>query len=206
MYKKIRFGICSGFYYHNPQLGMTLGRFEYEIAKYVRSFIGHGSCCYDIGACLGYYSMAFTKLNTDGKVYAFEPYPDHYKILKETIEYNKLNKNIELFDYFLGEQTDIKSKIYSIDYLLFESKMKISNPDFLKIDVDGPEYDILTGAKKTIGTYSPKIIIETHSKQLEDSCIKFLSEQGYTIKIATQRRFFKEYRPLEHNQWICAYK
>jgi precorrin-6B methylase 2 len=185
---------------------MVLGRFEYEIANYFKRYIKHGSCCYDIGACAGYYSLAFTKLNTDGKVYAFEPYPDHYKIIKETIDYNELGKRIELFDYFLSNRTDTDSKTFSIDFLVFESNPKLQKPDFFKIDVDGPEYDILLGAEKTIKEYSPKMIIEVHSKELEDNCINLLMKNDYKIKIVKQRKFFKEYRPLDHNQWICATK
>ena len=52
----------------------------------------------------------------------------------------------------------------------------------MKIDVEGFELDVLEGAVETIKKYHPKIIIETHSKELEKKTKEFLSRFDYRLK------------------------
>ena len=54
-------------------------------------------------------------------------------------------------------------------------------PNILKIDVEGFEYEVLQGAEEVLKQYSPRIIIETHSKELREKCHSFLSEKGYLL-------------------------
>ena len=78
-----------------------------------------------------------------------------------------------------------------------------------KIDVDGGELDVLQGMSKTLSDHSNKIIIETHTPDLEKSCITFLEARGYQtriIKNAWWRIILKEERPIDHNRWLVAYK
>jgi hypothetical protein len=55
--------------------------------------------------------------------------------------------------------------------------------DLLKIDVEGFEYDVLNGAVNTIRRLKPKIILETHSKELRQKCDDFLKKAGYRLKV-----------------------
>ena len=55
--------------------------------------------------------------------------------------------------------------------------------DLLKIDVEGFELDVLLGAENTIRQFKPRIIIETHSKELRKKCHAFLSSLGYSLKV-----------------------
>jgi hypothetical protein len=74
--------------------------------------------------------------------------------------------------------------------------------DFAKVDIDGGECDVLPGL---IGL--PTILIETHSKDLEEVCTAFLEEHGYATRVirnARWRALWPEYRPLEHNRWLVA--
>ena len=51
---------------------INFGIYEPEIAGYVRRYATPGSCCYDIGAQYGYYTLALARLARPGRVYSFE--------------------------------------------------------------------------------------------------------------------------------------
>jgi len=52
-------------------------------------------------------------------------------------------------------------------------------PDLLKIDVEGFEISVLKGALKTITEFKPRIIIETHSSDLEKQANELIRSFGY---------------------------
>ena len=54
--------------------------------------------------------------------------------------------------------------------------------DILKIDVEGFEFEVIQGAENTIRSLKPRIILETHSKELRRKCNEFLNELGYKLK------------------------
>ena len=72
---------------------------------------------------------------------------------------------------------DIKIRSEKLDHYSFE------RVDLLKIDVEGFELDVLLGAENTIRQFKPRIIIETHSKELRKKCHVFLSSLGYSLKV-----------------------
>jgi FkbM family methyltransferase len=54
-----------------------------------------------------------------------------------------------------------------------------NGPDFIKIDVEGAEFDVLAGAKKCIQRRLPAIMVEVQFKEAEVS--EFLSGLGYLL-------------------------
>ena len=52
----------------------------------------------------------------------------------------------------------------------------------MKYFVEGFEYEVLEGLIETLKKYKPKIIIETHSVELNYKCFNFLTELGYICK------------------------
>ncbi len=151
--------------------------------------------CLDVGANIGNYSKLLLE-KTNSKVYAFEPmeksfeelkkikekYKDRFFIEKlalgnedgvkqiysanETSEKASLEKNLEKLSFIdknnLREYDISIKKIDSLDF--FDTNSKV---DFLKIDVEGHEYEVIQGAKKFIDFNSPKFIqIEINWHQL----------------------------------------
>ena len=65
---------------------------EYEgnETELVKREIKEGDLVIDVGANIGYYTLIFAKLvGEKGKVYAFEPEPRSFKLLKKNVEENK---------------------------------------------------------------------------------------------------------------------
>ena len=151
--------------------------------------------CLDVGANVGNYSKLLLK-KTNAKVYAFEPMEKSFQELKKIKENYKdrffieklalgnedgvrqiysandisekasLEKNLEKLSFIdkknLREFDISIKKIDSLNF--FDANSKV---DFLKIDVEGHEYEVIQGAKKFIDFNSPKFIqIEINWHQL----------------------------------------
>ncbi len=150
------------------------GRIETPEDKFVSKILKKGNIVLDIGAHWGGFSVCFANLvGEEGKVYSFEPSSRNYRILNKNIKINKL-KNIQPFKYAVGnEEKIVKLKIASTssghnsiarDNLPFErveevKQIKIDNflkekgikkINFVKIDVEGYELEVLEGMKETI--------------------------------------------------------
>ena len=60
-------------------------------------------------------------------------------------------------------------------------------PDFIKIDVEGYELEVIQGAKFILEEFSPVILLELHLSYLDqrgiypEKILKFLTESGYQI-------------------------
>jgi len=153
--------------------------------------IKEGDVVWDIGSSMGLFSIfASHATGYGGKVYAFEPEPKSYKLLKKNCKLNKL-ENLILFDFALGDVNSesyiysskeecashslipgpnlstkgIPVRIYTGDHLVEEKKVPL--PNVVKIDVEGAESKVLNGMH---GIFSdPRcrfLLLEVHPEKL----------------------------------------
>jgi len=54
--------------------------------------------------------------------------------------------------------------------------------DFIKIDVEGAEVDVLAGAKQTIKRHQPALLIEIHNLDNLEVCQQLLADWGYGVE------------------------
>ena len=89
--------------------------------------------------------------------------------------------------------TIIDKKIIEIKTLDKITKMPgILPPDFIKIDIQGYEYEALKGAKKTLEINSPIICLEEVYSE-NSRAIKFLESLNYEIvDVALKEHIFKK--------------
>lgn len=134
----------------------------------------------DIGANVGVFSI-FAAISGAKKIYAFEPVSKTFEILKKNIKINNLEDKIIVINEGLGEKekeeyikfnfagdgtatvnknlkkknekNKVKIKITTLDN--FVKQNKIPKVDFIKIDVEGYEENVLLGAKETIKKWKP---------------------------------------------------
>jgi len=168
----------------------------------------------DVGAHIGVFSIFASKKANNGKIYAFEPSPENYSLLKENIELNK-SHNITLIPKALSDKTGIKDFFISEDdnkgnssfyskpkssekisvnttsFSDFIKKHKIKEIDFMKIDCEGGEYDIFFNSPKSIIKKIKKISMEYHNINKKKNGLKlkyFLENLGFDIIMKTEGR------------------
>jgi FkbM family methyltransferase len=138
-------------------------------------------CVIDIGAHIGAFSIFAAKQAKRGQVYAYEPHPENFKLLKTNIKLNNL-KNIEPSSLgVLGSKT---AKLYidetnNAGHSMFNKSYKhltvkctslreifdqnnIQYCDFLKMDCEGAEHDILFNTPEDIFDKIGAIVMEYH--------------------------------------------
>jgi len=181
--------------------GCWLGSYEYEKRKLFEKVVEKGSIVFDIGAHVGYYSLLASALvGPKGKVFAFEPLPRNVSYLKRHIALNRIT-NIEVLEIavsdnngtmkfkegdansmgHLSETGPILVKTNSLDALI--SKQRIPVPDYIKIDVEGAELEVLNGANSLLTNYHPTIFLSTHGRDIHQACCNYLTFSGYTFKL-----------------------
>jgi FkbM family methyltransferase len=163
--------------------------YEKEEAEIISSYVKKGMRVLDIGANIGYFTLLMAqKVGANGRVYSFEPNPRMVSQLKKNIGLNKdLNDGrIKLQDIALGNsegESDFYSPVRGAEGVgglkdtkraefgeLFRvrvskldtwiSEEKIEKIDFVKMDVEGGELDILLGAPIMLGKMRPTILFE----------------------------------------------
>ncbi|MCW8810097.1 MAG: FkbM family methyltransferase [Ignavibacteriaceae bacterium] len=163
----------------------------------------------DVGAHLGFFTIKAAKKAINGRVYAFEPFSMHYKLLEKNIEQNKIknvkyyNKAIfdktgELSFYYTKEGDPSDTSLFKISQVKksFEEKIKsISLNDFfqqeqlkicnfMKIDCEGAEYSILMNSDPSTLSKIQKIAMEWHRFTEEHdpkSLAIFLKDHGFKL-------------------------
>lgn len=135
----------------------------------------------DAGANVGTYSVrASTLIGSKGKVIAIEAHPFTYTYLLRNIAINKLT-NIEPIQVALGSKQGAINIAYTETnagetHIAMDNKEGISVPmrtlddilsehgvssvDYIKIDVEGFEYQLLLGAQRTLAV-SENVIVQT---------------------------------------------
>lgn len=174
-------------------LGLSIfGVHEPLTTKMVKKEVSKGDIVIDIGANIGYYTLIFASLvGENGKVFAFEPDPANFTILKKNIEINGY-KNVVLVEKAVSNETN-KLKLYlhnsaentiinmnndypyieidavRLDDYFIENNLCIN---FIKMDIEGAEGKALQGMTNLLKKNSGiKVITEFRPLGLKQSGI-----------------------------------
>jgi hypothetical protein len=94
------------------------------------------------------------------------------------------------------------------NYLFLDAlELEKTERGFIKIDVEGHEMDVLQSGERLLCSATVDLLIETHSKILEEQCLKWLVSKGYHCEVimnAWWRAMIPEKRPIDHNRWLWA--
>lgn len=203
------------------------GFFEENLTKILLEHLRPGFVFIDIGAHFGYYSLLASVLVGDsGQVHSFEPTPSTFEILQRntknckniqinnlavfakrmTIEFNDYGVEFSAYnsifqarlpEYHLGklDVKKCKTKAIPLDEYVREKNIV---PDFIKIDAESAEYEILLGAQESLSRFHPIISVEVGDMGTRDvrgskELVLSIMDRGYDAYE------FKEERLTKHD-------
>lgn len=167
----------------------------------VMALLPKGGIVYDIGAHIGTFAIPLAQhVGEQGHVFAFEGSPDTFDVLRQNIDANGLTDRVtpsmgiiagpgetrfaqkrkgerrETTQFVSNESGDMASR--TLDAIVATA----SSPDFIKIDVEGMEYEVITGGVDMISECRPMILFEANgSPQSVKGLVGLLRSHGYEI-------------------------
>jgi FkbM family methyltransferase len=173
---------------------LVSGNYQYRVASWLQDTLRSGDTFVDIGAGTGWLSIVASQhVGEAGKVYAFEPHEPTFGAMKRTVEAR--NATISCIRLALGSRNDFAclaaplvpdgrgARIASpapglervptnaLDSLTIDHRISV-----IKIDTNGSETDVFIGARQTIKTHRPHLIIP---RQMVQPLTPALTDLGY---------------------------
>lgn len=198
-------------------------RYDLETAEIIRRLPKDANCI-DVGAHKGDILQSILWSAPLGRHFAFEPLPHLYGELKE-----KFGKKCAVFPYALSDLDGQTSFNYVITNPAYSGikKRKYDRPDeqdsvitvekkrldnvvpadlpihFIKIDVEGGEFDVVKGAEKILKKYHPIIVYEQGKGGSDvygtepQAFFDYMTSLGYSISLMEYYLLGKEPLTLE---------
>jgi FkbM family methyltransferase len=192
-----------------------LGFNEEGLTRMVLEYLDEGDVFIDVGAHFGYYTLLGSLLvGNRGQVHSFEPTPSTCQILRRNTNNNhnvvinsyalySESKNLSFNDFGvvyslsntltnarpegngLGKSTPQKITVEAIRLDDYVKNQGIKKVDFVKIDAEFAEFEILQGMTRTISLMRPLISIEIGDANIpagiksSREVITWLCQKGY---------------------------
>ncbi len=157
----------------------------------------------DVGANIGAYSVFMSSLGCISKIYSFEADPNTFGELKNNVQLNDHSSKAEIFNTAISDRKEqmrfgivndysgansiIGTSIHStekftkeilidcvpLDSIIAEKSRKIC----MKVDVEGHEKEVITGAKNVLS--NNKVIVQLENYDDDPTVKNLLSSYGY---------------------------
>lgn len=190
------------------------GTFEQPQRHFVERYLGPGMIVLDIGAHHGLYSLiAATRVGITGRVVSFEPSPRERERLERHKRINKLDQitiepialgsaagtatlylpaaknsgfnSLHPSEEIRSEATPVEVPVMTLDDYVANSKL--DRIDFIKLDVEGGELEVLKGGEAIFrGKSRPVILAEVEDERTQpwgyqaELIVRLLEAHGYT--------------------------
>jgi FkbM family methyltransferase len=139
------------------------GMYDYNNMTLIKILLKDGGCLFDIGANIGSYTLIAAE-QSKAQVVSFEPHPRTFSKLNDNVQLNSLG-NVRLVNSAVGSENSnvfmsdtAGSAMNSIQPGPAENAIEVpcvrietfcaehdTRPDFIKMDIEGFEYDALRG-------------------------------------------------------------
>lgn len=189
---------------------------DYQDIYFLKSIIGEGNYCVDIGAHLGYYTLELSRLvGPNGKVYAVEPMSKFHDTLRNQILKRNV-RNVILYQLAMGGDTEyvdmgipqlnkVKKFAYArimksnqtLDYVESEKVKNESGDqlfkdlprlDFIKCDVEGLEIPVFEAMMKVVATHRPMLLCELADRNERNKLAQMLLPFGYKTYLLENKK------------------
>lgn len=176
---------------------------EPQATKYLQEIMEPDWLVVDIGANIGYYALQEAKVVSE--VIALEPSPENYETLEMNIDLNNyfnigayqmaIGDHVGHVDFeiaracnwssvaFARKEGTIVVQMETLDKFLNGNKV-----DYVRMDVEGYEMNVLKGMAKVLKEHKPRLFIEVHRDKLRNygssqrELLEYLSGFGYSIE------------------------
>lgn len=182
--------------------GCWLGTYEHEQTDLIRRHVKPGMVAYDIGANAGYYTLLLSRLvGPSGRVYAFEPLPENLVNLTHHVSINGL-ANCKIVAAAVSDRTgmagfriagsnsmgslaegdaqQLRVPTISLDDLA--ANLGVPPPDFVKMDVEGAEGLVLSGASRLLAGRDCFWFVALHGEEQARTCSTIFRQSGYRVR------------------------
>jgi FkbM family methyltransferase len=161
----------------------VFGTYELEVTRALQQIVQTDWVVFDIGAHIGYFALLLARLvGPNGRVFAFEPFPDNFRALEENVRMNGC-RNIIIENRAVAAVSGLANlKSNDTDDLTYTSSLVDGRPmlevevvslddytaglqervQFVMMDVEGAEADVLRGMRSTLQRDFPTLLIELH--------------------------------------------
>jgi len=178
--------------------------YEPEVALLIDSLLPERGTFFDIGSNWGYFSLYAASNREQLTIHAFEPLPQTFRDLKSCVEQAGLAEFIHCHHLALSDSAgevfiDIPDHLHSGQARVSErpgsnrvavkrlDDLGLPPPDFIKMDVEGHEAEVLNGAEGTLRANRPFIVFENKpfdaAPQKTSEPLFFLSALGYRLYV-----------------------
>jgi len=161
--------------------------YEEGLLKHLRHASPVGMVCIDVGANIGNHSVFFEAF-MGGTVLAVEPHAPFVSVLRRNLERHVTSLgSFCVFPYAAGKVTggvdERGNRQVTVDdvWTMAEHAGTIGTVGILKIDVDGPELDVLAGAARVLADFRPYVVVEALTAQAEEQTQAFMADFGYAL-------------------------
>ena len=186
-----------------------LGTYEPELQAALRNFVRPGWVAYDVGANIGYISLALARLvGVEGRVYAFEALPANLERLRQNLLLNRLQSTVEVVpaavadrlapvQFLVGPSGGMGKAAGSAGRQSFDYSEQISvtgvslddfvytlgnpPPQAVKLDIEGGEVLALPGMRRLLAGAPPLIFLELHGPEAARVAWELLIAAGYQL-------------------------
>jgi FkbM family methyltransferase len=199
--KQTRHGVML-YCVHDEYVGRALdlyGEFSAEETRIFERIIKPGMIVLDIGANIGAHTLYFARaVGPKGSVIAIEPQGFLHQILTANLLLNEI-LNVQALRVGIGRGQG-QAWIPPIDYatsgnfggvslqqrhgaepvaLMPLDSLQLPQCDFIKVDVEGMEDDVIAGASATISKHRPILYVENDRREKSAALIERIAALGY---------------------------
>lgn len=197
--------------YHEPDLSWAILR-----------LLQPGGTFIDVGAHIGYFTLLAARIvGPMGQVHAFEPTRAIFPLLEENTgsfknstvnnmavysrdgecEFHDYGIEFSMFNSLYSprleavDATRVRTSVYSVKVVRLDSYVEELGirPDFIKVDAENAESDILAGMDMILSQKRPIISLEMGDIAKEEApssrdCVRYLESKGYVPMEIAERR------------------
>jgi FkbM family methyltransferase len=160
------------------------GLWEKSETQLITQHLSEDAVFFDIGANIGYFTVAVGCSFNNIKIICCEPGPSTFQFTRLNVQRNRLTDKVELIQAAIADkagETYMSSSLGNLNYMQkhksenavkvpcltvdqIVSEQSLSRVDFIKCDVEGAELLMLKGAQETIKRFKPFLLLEIENR------------------------------------------